>query len=143
MKTIIANPNDKEHIKLFKEYNKELDLDYLNQKQPREVKEILFNTKDNKLNNISYIYGYNDIKNCHIYFENYDFKNTSFLNEVIEYTEKSLDMQSICFHIPRENNNLERLEKLGFEFLGVLDNEDTVIMEKYKDEELIKESKRR
>ena len=42
-----------------------------------------------------------------------------------------------------ENNNLERLEKLGFEFLGVLDNEDTVIMEKYKDEELIKESKRR
>ena len=45
MKTIIANPNDKEHIKLFKEYKSELDLDYLNQKQPREVKKVLFNTK--------------------------------------------------------------------------------------------------
>lgn len=143
MKTIIANPKDKEHIKLFKEYNKKLDLEYLNNKQPTEVKEIVFNIKNNSLNNISYIYGHNDLKRCHMYFENYDFKNIDFLNQVVDYAEKTLEMKNICFHIPYENNIITKLEGIGFDFIGKLDNEDTIIMEKIDQEEYTKETKRR
>ena len=143
MKIIVANPKDEEHIKLFKEYNDKLDLNYINKLKAQEIKKILFNTKEDKLNNISYIYGYNDLKRCHIYFENYDFKNLSFLNQVTEYAKEALEMDSISFHIPNDNRIISKLESVGFQLLGALNDSNNLIMEQIDSEEKEITQKRR
>lgn len=137
MKIIIANPKDKEHVRLFKEYKEELSLDYLNKKNQTEIKTILFNVKDDKLNNISYIYGHSDLKSCHLYFENYDFSNLSFLNQVTDYAKDVLEMENISYHIPNDNKIINKLESSGYILLGALNDSDHLIMEKADEPEIV------
>ena len=130
-----------EHRKLFEELENRIGdnapkfIDEIKRLNPKEVKTILFSTEDGKIDNMCYIHGYSDLKDCDIYFDN-DIKDLDLLDVSSVYASGELDMVNIRIHIPNDKKMISKLEKNGYDFIGDIDGEQTIILLKDLSEEL-------
>ena len=123
-----------EHKKLFEDLEKKIGdnsprfIDEIKKLNPKEVKTILFSKKDNEIDNMCYIHGYSDLKDCDIYFDKYDLKDLDLLDISSLYASLELDMINIRVHIPNNKKIIDKLEKNGFSFIGDIEGESTIIL---------------
>ena len=123
-----------EHRKLFEELENRIGenapkfIDEVKKLNPKEVKTILFSTEDGKIDNMCYIHGYSDLKDCDIYFDKYDIKDLDLLDVSSMYAFSELNMINIRVHIPNNKKMINKLEKNGYDFIGDIDGEQTIVL---------------
>ena len=139
-----------EHKKLFNELEERIGddsprfIDEVKKLNPKEVKTILFSTEDGKIDNMCYIHGYSDLKDCDIYFDKYDIKDLDLLDISSEYASSELDMLNIRIHIPNNKKMINKLEKSGYDYIGDIEGEKTIVLLKDLSQQLeYKKSKRK
>lgn len=138
----ILDVSNEEHIKLFKYLEDKIGddsprfIDELKKLNPLEVKTILFSKKDSSIDNMCYIHGYNDLKDCDIYFDKYDLNDLDLIDISYQYASIELNMINIRVHIPNDKKVISRLEKNGFDYIGDIDGEETVVLLKDLSNEL-------
>ena len=142
-----ANPNNEEHIQELKQLEKENKIPNLLSElatlNKGEVKKVLFTKKDNTINNIIYIDGYNDIHECNIYLYNTATHKLELIDLGVEYATEVLDMKEVYFHIPNNKNMINTLTKKGYEYIGNLDKTDEIIFMKDVEEDKVKKTNMR
>ena len=123
-----------EHRKLFKNLEKRIGdnaprfIDEVKRLNPKEIKTILFSTLDGKIDNMCYIHGYSDLKDCDIYYDKYDDKCLDLFDISSMYALMELDMINIRIHIPNDKKMISKLEKDGYDYIGNVDGEQTVVL---------------
>ena len=131
----ISDPNDVEQQSLFKKLEKKIGtnaphfLEEIQQSNENEVKVILFTTKDDEIDKMCFIHGYKDLKECDIYYSNYDLsKDTRIIEESSGYAEHFLNMINIRIHIPENDQIVDKLQEDGYELIGKIEGEDSIIL---------------
>ena len=141
----IANKNNEYHEMLFNKLEEKIGpnapnfLNDLDTNDPNIIKEIIFITENDEIEDLCFIKGYNDLKDCDIYFENNILLKPSYLNEIEDYVKEGLDMQTIKLHL-KDNKDVARLLQYGYEDLGDID-EEIVMLKDVNDTELKKEKR--
>ena len=122
------------HKKLFEDLEKSIGdnapkfIDEIKRLNPKEIKTILFSTENGKIDNMCYIHGYSDLRNCDIYFDKYDIKDLDLLDTSSDYASMELDMINIRIHIPNDKKMINKLEKNGFDYIGDVDGEQNIVL---------------
>ena len=131
----ISDPNDVEQQSLFKKLEKKIGtnaphfLEEIQQSNDNEDKVILFTIKDNEIDKMCFIHGYKDLKDCDIYYSNYDLsKDTRIIEESTAYAEHFLSMVNIRIHIPENDHMVDKLKEEGYELIGDVEGETSIIL---------------
>lgn len=146
----ILDVSSEKHKKLFKKLEERIGenspkfIDEISKLNNKEVKSILFSTKDGIIDNMCYIHGYNDLKDCDIYFDKYDINDLDLLDISSEYASSELEMLNIRIHIPNDKKMINKLEKNGYDYIGDIEGENTIVLLKDLSQQLeYKKSKRK
>lgn len=145
----IAEPYNKEHIRLFDEFEKEHDIktktsSYLKEttekhskeeydhivKKGNEICQSLFLQDNGKIKDSCHIQGEKDIKTCTVFFAplKTTSKNRRLLGLTMDYAFNVLGMEEIFVSMSEEDKNLkENLEAKGFDNLGETNGSITYI----------------
>lgn len=141
----ILDLNNKEHLKLFKDYEHKNklhnSLDYLKDNDLNNIiiKQILF-LKDNEgIKDSCFINAEKDKKMCTIEFPNSNkvFRNRTLINYAENYSFNTLGMEEVFIQTKNDNKNLiHNLESKEYENLGDTDGIITFMKEKnfYKEQ---------
>ena len=127
----IANKDNKYHRILFNKLEKEIVpnahnfLNDLNTEDSNIIKEIIFITENDEIEDMCFIKGYNDLKDCDIYFDKNILLKDSYLSNIEEYVKEILNMETIKLHI-KNNKDIPRLLNCGYEDLGEM--EDYIVL---------------
>ena len=131
----ISDPNDVEQQSLFKKLEKKIGtnaphfLEEIQQSNDNEAKVILFTIEDDEIDKMCFIHGYKDLKECDIYYSNYDLsKDTRIIEESSGYAEHFLNMINIRIHIPENDQIVDKLQEDGYELIGNIEGEDSIIL---------------
>lgn len=111
------------------EYNK-------SKKENNDINEILFIEQNGKIKDSCLITGVKDRKSCKIEFSplKTKLKNRSLITIATDYVLNSLGMQEAFTILPIENQSMmTMLEPKGYENLGMVENSDTVMYLKEKE----------
>lgn len=150
----VADPYDKNHIELFKNFEKENNKvkkvsplfekiittsdkkTYLKNKTiDNNINEVLFIKGKNNIKDFCYITGEKDIKTCKLYFPDIDTKNKNRLivKAATDYSINYLQMETVFVMTDESNKALiKNLENLSYESLGNDDNTLTYMIEREK-----------
>lgn len=140
----IADKNDKYHKILFNKLEEKIGpnapnfLNDLDSDDPNVIKEIIFITDNDEIEDMCFIKGYNDLKDCDIYFDKNILLKENYLSNIEEYVKESLDMKTIKLHL-KDSKDVKRLSKYGYEDLGDVDEE--IVLLKDTEEEIVKEKR--
>ena len=141
----IANKDNKYHRILFNKLEKEIGpnapnfLNDLNTEDSNIIKEIIFITENDEIEDMCFVKGYNDLKDCDIYFDKNILLRENYLSSIEDYVKEILNMKTLKLHI-NNSKDINRLSKYGYENLGDLD--DKVVLLKEFDEKELKKEKR-
>ena len=131
----ISDPNDVEQQRLFKKLEKKIGtnaphfLEEIQDSNENETKVILFTTEDDEIDKMCFIHGYKDLKECDIYYSNYDLsKDTRIIEESSGYAEHFLNMIKIRIHIPENDQIVDKLQEDGYELIGNIEGENSIIL---------------
>ena len=131
----ISDPNDINQQELFKRLEERIGpnaphfLEEIQQSNDNEDKVILFTIKDNEIDRMCFIHGYKDLKDCDIYYSNYDLsKDTRIIEESTAYAEHFLSMVNIRIHIPENDQMVDKLQDEGYELIGDVEGETSIIL---------------
>lgn len=131
----ISDPNDINQQELFKRLEERIGpnaphfLEEIKQSNDNEDKVILFTIKDNEIDRMCFIHGYKDLKDCDIYYSNYDLsKDTRIIEESTAYAEHFLSMVNIRIHIPENDHMVDKLKDEGYELIGDVEGETSIIL---------------
>ena len=131
----ISDPNDINQQELFKRLEKKIGpnaphfLEEIRKSNDNEDKVILFTIKDNEIDKMCFIHGYKDLKECDIYYSNYDLsKDTRIIEESTAYAEHFLSMVNIRIHIPENDHMVDKLKEEGYELIGDVEGETSIIL---------------
>ncbi|MBR2711994.1 MAG: hypothetical protein IKE89_05915 [Bacilli bacterium] len=131
----ISDPNDINQQELFKRLEKRIGpnaphfLEEIRKSNDNETKVILFTIKDDEIDKMCFIHGYKDLKECDIYYSNYDLsKDTRIIEESSGYAEHFLNMINIRIHIPENDQIVDKLQEDGYELIGNIEGEDSIIL---------------
>ena len=131
----ISDPNDINQQELFKRLEERIGpnaphfLEEIKQSNDNEDKVILFTIKDNEIDRMCFIHGYKDLKDCDIYYSNYDLsKDTRIIEESTAYAEHFLSMVNIRIHIPENDHMVDKLKEEGYELIGDVEGETSIIL---------------
>ena len=131
----ISDPNDINQQELFKRLEKRIGpnaphfLEEIRKSNDNEDKVILFTIKDNEIDKMCFIHGYKDLKDCDIYYSNYDLsKDTRIIEESTAYAEHFLSMVNIRIHIPENDHMVDKLKDEGYELIGDVEGETSIIL---------------
>lgn len=131
----ISDPNDINQQELFKRLEERIGpnaphfLEEIKQSNDNEDKVILFTIKDNEIDRMCFIHGYKDLKDCDIYYSNYDLsKDTRIIEESTAYAEHFLSMVNIRIHIPENDQMVDKLQDEGYELIGDVEGETSIIL---------------
>ncbi len=134
-KIYISDPNDLEQQELFKKLEKKIGtnaphfLEEIKKSNDNESKVILFTVEDDEIDKMCFIHGYKDLKECDIYYSNYDLsKDTKVIEESTAYAEHFLNMINIRVHIPEDDKIIDKLQDEGFELIGNIEGEKSIIL---------------
>ena len=76
-----------------------------------------------------FIHGYKDLKDCDIYYSNYDLsRDTRIIEESTAYAEHFLSMVNIRIHIPKNDQMVDKLQDEGYELIGDVEGETSIIL---------------
>ncbi|MBQ6538825.1 MAG: hypothetical protein IJL76_00915 [Bacilli bacterium] len=135
----IANKDNKYHKILFNKLEEKIGpnapnfLNDLDSKDPNIIKEIIFITDNEEIEDMCFIKGYNDLKDCDILFDKNILLKETYLSNIEEYVKEILDMKTIKLHI-KNPKDINRLSKYGYEDLGEV--EDEIVLLKDVSEEI-------
>ena len=127
----IANKDNKYHMMLFNKLEEKIGpsapnfLNDLDSKDPNIIKEIIFIVDNDEIEDMCFINGYNDLKDCDIYFDKNILLKDSYLSNIEEYVKEILNMETIKLHI-KNNKDIPRLLNCGYEDLGEM--EDYIVL---------------
>ena len=131
----ISDPNDINQQELFKRLEKRIGpnaphfLEEIKDSNDNEAKVILFTIKDDEIDRMCFIHGYKDLKDCDIYYSNYDLsKDTRIIEESTAYAEHFLSMVNIRIHIPENDQMVDKLQDEGYELIGDVEGETSIIL---------------
>ena len=131
----ISDPNDINQQELFKRLDIRIGpnaphfLEEIRKSNDNETKVILFTIKDDEIDKMCFIHGYKDLKECDIYYSNYDLsKDTRIIEESSGYAEHFLNMINIRIHIPENDQIVDKLQEDGYELIGNIEGEDSIIL---------------
>ena len=142
----ISDPNDLEQQELFKRLEKRIGtnaphfLEEISASDDNENKVILFTTEDDEIDKMCFIHGYKDLKDCDIYYSNYDLsKDIRIIEESTAYAEHFLNMINIKIHVPENDTIVNKLQLAGYELIGNIEGEESIILLRDTLEPLTKE----
>lgn len=131
----ISDPNDLEQQELFRRLEKKIGtnaphfLEEINESNDNENKVILFTVDNDEIDKMCFIHGYRDLKDCDIYYSNYDLsKDTRIIEESTAYAEHFLNMISIKVHVPENDGIISNLQAAGYELIGNVEGEESIIL---------------
>ncbi len=143
----IANKNDNYHKMLFNKLEEKIGpnapnfLNDLDSKDPNIIKEIIFIVDNDEIEDMCFVKGYNDLKDCDLFFDKNILLREHYLSNIEQYVKDSLDMQTIKLHI-KDPKNITRLYNYGYEDLGEVE-EELVLLKDFSDTEIKKEKRTR
>ncbi len=143
----IANKNNKYHKMLFNKLEEKIGpnapnfLNDLETNDPNITKEIIFITENDEIEDMCFIKGYNDLKDCDIYFDKNILLKENYLSNIEEYLKEILDMKTIKLHL-KKSQHMNKLTKFGYEDLGNIDDE-IVLLKDISENEIKKEKRSR
>ena len=141
----IANQDNDYHKNLFNKLEEKIGPnapnflnDILDTSDNNIIKEIIFTTEDDEIDDYCIIKGYKDIKDCELYFDKDTLLNDYYLSEIEDYLKRTYDMKTIKIHL-KDDKQVNKLSNLGYEDMGDFLDENIVL----KDIDEIKTKRKR
>ena len=141
----IANQDNDYHKNLFNKLEEKIGPnapnflnDILDTNDNNIIKEIIFTTEDDEIDDYCVIKGYKDIKDCELYFDKDTLLNDYYLTEIEDYLKRTYDMKTIKIHL-KDEKQVNKLSNLGYEDMGDFLDENIVL----KDIDELKTKRRR
>ncbi len=140
----IANKDNKYHMMLFNKLEEKIGpsapnfLNGLDSKDPNVIKEIIFIVDNDEIEDMCFIKGFNDLKDCDIYFDKNILLKENYLTNIEEYVKEILNMETIKLHL-KNTKDIPRLLNYGYEDLGEI--EDDIVLLKDTSDTLIREKR--